>query len=85
MEVVKLTDKESISQMNVDVFWMFMEDTEAIKKIHDEWTSHPLWKNLDAAKANPVYTMDEIIWNIGGIRAANLMLDDIYDRFELEK
>lgn len=86
LDVVKLTDKESISQMNADVFYMFMEDTEAVKKTHDEWTNHPLWKNLDAVKANQVYTVDEIIWNMGGgIRAANLMLDDIYDRFELEK
>ncbi|WP_018395690.1 iron-siderophore ABC transporter substrate-binding protein [Bacillus sp. 37MA] len=86
LDVVKLTDKESISQMNADVFYVFMEDNEAVKKTHDEWTNHPLWKNLDAVKANQVYTVDEIIWNMGGgIRAANLMLDDIYDRFELEK
>ncbi|OES44775.1 ABC transporter substrate-binding protein [Domibacillus iocasae] len=86
LDVVKLTDKESISQMNADVFYMFMEDNEAVKKTHDEWTSHPLWANLDAVKADQVYTVDEIIWNMGGgIRAANLMLDDIYNRFELEK
>ncbi|WP_046176466.1 ABC transporter substrate-binding protein [Domibacillus indicus] len=86
LDVVKLTDKESITQMNADVFYMFMEDNEAVKKTHDEWTSHPLWKNLDAVKADQVYTVDEIIWNMGGgIRAANLMLDDIYDRFQLEK
>ncbi|OKL36932.1 ABC transporter substrate-binding protein [Domibacillus mangrovi] len=86
LDVVKLTDKESITQMNADVFYMFMEDNEAVKKTHDEWTNHPLWKNLDAVKANQVYTVDEIIWNMGGgIRSANLMLDDIYDRFELEK
>ncbi|KKI91023.1 iron ABC transporter substrate-binding protein [Bacillus sp. SA1-12] len=85
-DILKLTDKESISQMNADVFYMFMEDNEAVKKTYDEWTGHPLWKNLDAVKANQVYTVDEIIWNMGGgIKAANLMLDDIYDRFELEK
>lgn len=85
-EILKLTDKESISQMNADVFYVFMENNEAVKKTHDEWTNHPLWQNLDAVKANQVYTVDEIIWNMaGGIKAANLMLDDIYDRFELEK
>jgi iron complex transport system substrate-binding protein len=72
--------------MNADVFYIFMEDDEAVKKTYDEWTNHPLWKNLDAVKANQVYMVDEIIWNMGGgIKAANLMLDDIYDRFELEK
>ncbi|MFK2827173.1 iron-siderophore ABC transporter substrate-binding protein [Bacillus sp. B190/17] len=86
LDVVKFTDKESISDMNADVFYIFMEDDPAVKKTYDEWTNHPLWKNLDAVKANQVYTVDEIIWNMGGgIKAANLMLDDIYDRFELEK
>ena len=37
-------------------------------------------------KANQVYQVDEINWNLaGGIISANLMLDDIYDKFELEK
>lgn len=86
LEIVKLTDKESIPQMNADVIYAFMEDTDAVKKTYGEWTSHPLWANLDAVKADQVYKVDEIIWNMGGgIRAANLMLDDIYDRFELEK
>jgi iron complex transport system substrate-binding protein len=85
-DILKVTDKESISQMNADVFYTFMEDNEAVKKSYNEWTSHPLWKNLDAVKANQVYTVDEIIWNMGGgIKAANLMLDDVYNRFELEK
>lgn len=84
--VIKLTDKESISQMNADVFYIFMSEEEAVKKTYEEWTSHPLWSNLDAVKANQVYMVDEVTWNMaGGIIAANLMLDDIYDRFELEK
>lgn len=84
--VVKLTDKESIPQMNADVFYMFMNDEEAVQKNFEEWTNHPLWKNLDAVKADQVYRVDEIIWNMGGgMLAANLMLDDIYSRFELEK
>ncbi|MDQ0225363.1 ABC transporter substrate-binding protein [Metabacillus niabensis] len=85
-DILQLTDKESISEMNADVFYLFMEDNEAVKKTYEEWTSHPLWKNLDAVKANEVHTVDEIIWNMGGgIKAANLMLDDLYEKFELEK
>ncbi|WP_227937566.1 ABC transporter substrate-binding protein [Alkalihalobacillus deserti] len=83
---IKLTDKESITEMNADVFYMFMGEEEVVQKNYEEWTSHPLWKNLDAVKADKVYTVDEVTWNMaGGIISANLMLDDIYDRFELEK
>lgn len=86
LEIVKLTDKESITQMNADVIYMFMENDNTVKKTYEEWTSHPLWKELDAVKANQVYQVDEINWNLaGGIISANLMLDDIYDKFELER
>ncbi|MEX3744199.1 ABC transporter substrate-binding protein [Lysinibacillus xylanilyticus] len=86
LEIVKLTDKEGIPQMNADVIFQFMEDNAAVKKTHEEWTAHPLYKNLDAVKNNQVYTVDEIIWNFGGgLQAANLMLDNLYEHFELEK
>ncbi|MYL31637.1 MULTISPECIES: ABC transporter substrate-binding protein [Halobacillus] len=83
---MKLTDKESISEMNADVFYIFMSDEPAIKDNFEEWTNHPLWKNLDAVKNDEVHMVDEVTWNMaGGIRAANLMLDDLYKRFDLEK
>ncbi|WP_088103572.1 ABC transporter substrate-binding protein [Halalkalibacter urbisdiaboli] len=83
---VQLTDKESIPEMNADVFYIFNEDDEAVKKSFEDWTNHPLWANLDAVKNEKVFMVDEVTWNMaGGIIAANLMLDDIYDRFELEK
>jgi iron complex transport system substrate-binding protein len=83
---IQLTDKESITEMNADVFYIFMNDEEAVHKTYEEWTNHPLWKNLDAVKAEQVYMVNEVEWNMaGGYLAANLMLDDIYDRFELEK
>ncbi len=72
--------------MNADVFYLFMEDDPAVESTYKEWTEHPLWKDLDAVKNDEVHQVDEIIWNMaGGIKAANLMLDDLYDRFELEK
>ncbi|RKD25788.1 iron ABC transporter substrate-binding protein [Ammoniphilus oxalaticus] len=86
LPVTKLTDKESITEMNADVFYIFMEDDAAVQNTYEEWTNHPLWANLDAVKKDQVYVVDYIAWNMGGgIKAANLMLDDIYDRFELEK
>ncbi|MGP7817313.1 ABC transporter substrate-binding protein [Niallia sp. 01092] len=89
--VLQLTTKESIPSMNADVFFIFNADghnadAEAIQKTYDEWTNHPLWKNLDAVKNNRTYMVDEVAWNMGGgYISANDMLDQIYDRFDLEK
>ncbi|MBO8170820.1 MAG: iron-siderophore ABC transporter substrate-binding protein [Bacillaceae bacterium] len=87
--VVKLTDKESIPKMNADVFFLFLSDpgqNEAVQKTYEEWTGHPLWKNLDAVKANQVYEIDEVAWNMaGGIISAHNMLDQLYEHFGLEK
>lgn len=84
--VLKLTDKESITEMNADVFYLFMNDEKAAQKTYQEWTEHPLWDELDAVKADQVHRVDEVIWNMGGgITAANLMLDDISDRLEIQE
>ncbi|OLP65152.1 putative siderophore-binding lipoprotein YfiY precursor [Bacillus pumilus] len=86
-DIITLTDKESIPQMNADVIYYFMDDQDkAVGKAYKEWTNHPLWKQLDAVKAKQVHKVDEITWNMaGGIIAANMMLDDIYDRLDIEK
>lgn len=89
--VQKLTSKESIPAMNADVFFIFNSDghnadAEAIQKTYEDWTSHPLWKNLDAVQKDQAYIVDDVAWNMGGgYLAANNMLDQIYDRFGLEK
>ncbi|WP_240377346.1 ABC transporter substrate-binding protein [Bacillus piscicola] len=89
--VMKLTTKESIPSMNADVFFIFNSDghnadAEAIQQTYDEWTSHPLWQNLDAVQNDRTYIVDDVAWNMGGgYIAANNMLDQIYDHFELEK
>lgn len=86
-DIITLTDKESIPQMDADVIYYFMDDQgKAVEKAYKEWTSHPLWKQLDAVKAKQVHKVDEITWNMGGgIIAANMMLDDIYDRLGIDK
>lgn len=84
---VKLTSKESIQDMNADIIFNFNTDgdQDAVKKFYEEWTSHPLWKNLDAVKNNQVFQVEEIAWNTGGgVLAANNMLDQMYKFFELE-
>lgn len=83
---IKLTSKESIPKMNADTFFVFMSDNEAVKNTYQEWTEHPLWENLDAVKNGDVSTVDQVAWNMaGGIISANIMLDQIYDHFGLER
>ncbi len=86
LDIVKLNDKESISQMDADVIFQFMEDDAAVKNTYKEWSEHPLYLNLDAVKNEQVYTVNEIVWNLaGGLQSANLMLDELYTHFKLEK
>ncbi|MDG5472490.1 iron-siderophore ABC transporter substrate-binding protein [Jeotgalibacillus sp. ET6] len=85
-EIVMLNDKEAIPQMNADVFFQFMEETPDVQKNFEEWTAHPLYQNLEAVQNDNVYTVDEVSWNMaGGLQAANEMLDDIYEYFEVEQ
>lgn len=86
LDIVKLNDKETITQMDADAIFQFKEDNAAVENTYKEWTAHPLYKELDAVKNDRVYTVDEIVWNFaGGLQSANLMLDDLYTHFELEK
>ncbi|PQP83276.1 iron ABC transporter substrate-binding protein [Paenibacillus sp. PCH8] len=83
---IELTSKESIPDMNADMIFNFNSgtETEAIQKNYDNWTSSPLWKNLDAVKNNQLVQVDEVAWNMaGGYTSANMMLDDLYKQFNL--
>lgn len=86
---MKLTSVESIPSINAEAIFIFKFDDsgeEQVQKLYQEWTNHPLWQGLDAAKNDNVHLVDEVSWNVGGgIIAANNMLDDLYDRFGLEK
>ncbi|MBO8164013.1 MAG: iron-siderophore ABC transporter substrate-binding protein [Brevibacillus sp.] len=86
---VQLTSKESIPEMNADVFFIFNSndpaEKEAVEKTFKEWTAHPLWQNLDAVKNGQVHVVDEVAWNMaGGYLAALNMLDDLYEIFGLQ-
>ncbi|RXJ02750.1 iron-siderophore ABC transporter substrate-binding protein [Anaerobacillus alkaliphilus] len=86
---VKLTTKESIPEMNGDVIFDITSDwlgDGAVYKTKEDWTSHALWKNLDAVKNDQVFEVDAITWNMsGGATAAMMMLDDLYTIFNLKK
>lgn len=83
---VQLTSKESIPDMNADLIFTFYDDIEAVHKMKQEWTSHPLWAGIDAVKNNQVFEVDSVAWNLaGGYLSAHLMLDDIYEMFGVEE
>jgi iron complex transport system substrate-binding protein len=72
--------KERIPEMDGDVMFYFTYETgngEA-SKLEKEWTSDPLWKNLNVVKNNKAYKVDDVIWTTaGGVKAANLLMDDL--------
>ena len=79
--------KEQIPLMDGDIMFVMVSDWSEDKEgseIQSEWTSEPLWQNLNVVKNNKVFIVDEVTWNLaGGIGAANRMLDDLYKYFNL--
>lgn len=60
-------------------------DASASKQVMNEWMQHPLWKDLKAAQNDEVYQVDPVTWNLaGGMQAAHLLLDDLYQHFDIE-
>lgn len=83
---IKLTSEESIPAMNAEAVFIFMEDDPAVQRTFNNWSSHPLWKNLKAVRHSEVYQVDPVTWNMGaGIIAANLMLDQLYQHYDLHQ
>jgi iron complex transport system substrate-binding protein len=51
----------------------------------DEWLNDPLWKNLNVVKNNKIFKVNDATWNTaGGVKAANLMLDDLYKLYDVK-
>lgn len=82
----KNVTKERIPAMDGDIIFYFSYETgdgEA-SKLEEEWVNDPLFKNLSAVKEGNIHKVSDEIWNTaGGVKAANLMLDDI-EKFFLE-
>ncbi|CAM4473738.1 iron-siderophore ABC transporter substrate-binding protein [Paenibacillus phoenicis] len=80
--------KERLPEVEADRIFYFTYETGDgnASQTEQDWTNDPLWKNLSAVKNGKAYKVDDAIWNTaGGIKAANLMLDDLYKFYELEK
>jgi iron complex transport system substrate-binding protein len=78
--------KERIPEMDGDIIFYFtyeLGNGEATKSA-EQWLNDPLWKNLSAVKAGKAIEVNDAIWNTaGGVKAANLMLDDLLKHFGL--
>ncbi|WNR45588.1 ABC transporter substrate-binding protein [Paenibacillus roseipurpureus] len=54
-------------------------------KQEQEWMNDPLWKNLKVVKDNKVLKVNDATWNTGGgVRSANIMLDDLYKIYDIK-
>jgi iron complex transport system substrate-binding protein len=81
---IKGATKEQIPLMDGDILFYFTYETgdNAASELEKEWLEDPLFKNLEVAKNGQVHKVDDVIWNTaGGVKAANLMLDDIENTF----
>lgn len=81
---IKGATKEQMPLMDGDILFYFTYETgdNAASELEKEWIEDPLFKNLEVAKKGEVHKVDDVIWNTaGGVKAANLMLDDIENTF----
>lgn len=80
--------KERLPEVEADRIFYFTYETGdgAANKTEEEWTADPLWQNLNAVKNGQAYKVDDAIWNTaGGYKAANLMLDQLYEIYGVSK
>ncbi|WP_227872169.1 ABC transporter substrate-binding protein [Paenibacillus albus] len=78
--------KERLPEADADRIFYFTYETGDGKAsdTEKEWTNDPLWKNLKAVKNGQAYKVDDATWNTaGGIKAANLMLTDLFKIYGL--
>lgn len=78
--------KERIPEMDGDIMFYFTYETGdgGATKTEEEWMNDPLYKNLNVVKNNKAFKVNDVIWNTaGGVKAANLLIDDL-DKFYSE-
>ncbi|MNJ71139.1 putative siderophore-binding lipoprotein YfiY precursor [compost metagenome] len=80
--------KERLPEADADRLFYFTYETgdDKASETEKEWTNDPLWQNLSAVKNGHAYKVSDAIWNTaGGIKAANLMLDELYEIYEVQQ
>jgi len=79
--------KERLPEADADRIFYFTYETGDGKgsEMEKEVLNDPLWQSLKAVRDGKAIRVDDAIWNTaGGIIAANLMLDEIYDIYGME-
>lgn len=80
---------EQISAMDGDAIFYFVfggsqGEQQPLETVSQPWLDQPLWQRLSAVQTGKVYAVDDAIWtSSSGIKAANLMLDDLYIHLNL--
>ncbi len=87
-EFAEMISQEKMDLMDGDMLFYWVSESKGKSEVSNkakEWFDSPVFKNLNVAKNNKVFKVNETIWNTaGGIKAANLLLDDILKRFEVK-
>ncbi|WP_240762424.1 ABC transporter substrate-binding protein [Paenibacillus thalictri] len=77
--------KERLPEAEADMMVYFTYETGDGKgtKLEEEILNDPIWKNLNVVKAGKAFKVDDAIWNTaGGVRAANLLLDQLFKMYD---
>ncbi|MFS0727464.1 ABC transporter substrate-binding protein [Paenibacillus sp. 1P07SE] len=81
MEVI---EKERIEALDGDVMFFFNADYDEEKggtKNQQAWMADPLFANLNVGQKDTAFQVDEVIWNLsGGIKSANLLIDQLVEK-----
>lgn len=79
--------KERLPEVDADMLFYFTYETGDGKgtQMEDEMLKDPLWQSLNVVKNGKAIRVSDAIWNTaGGVVAANLMLDEIYNIYEIK-
>ncbi|CAG7645823.1 putative siderophore-binding lipoprotein YfiY [Paenibacillus allorhizosphaerae] len=80
--------KERLTELEAaDKIFYFTYETGDGKgtKQEQEWLNDPIWKNIKAVKNNKLVKVNDVTWNTaGGVKAANLMLDDLFKMYDVK-
>ncbi|GKS10787.1 MULTISPECIES: ABC transporter substrate-binding protein [Paenibacillus] len=79
--------KERVPEVDSDRLFYFTYETGDGNgtKQEEAITKDPLWQNLNVVKNGKAQKVNDVTWNTaGGVRAANLLLDDLYKFYDIK-
>lgn len=84
----ELLSEEGMSAMDGDVLFYWVSEAKGSTEITNmakKWMNSPIFQSLNVTKNNQVFQVSETIWNTaGGIKAANLLLEDFMKRLDVK-